>query len=56
METEKLSLKKEELNFVVSDIYNNPKAVKIEFYEIIIIDLIILLLIVFILNRKKIKL
>ena len=56
VETEKLSLKKEELNFVVSDIYNNPKAVKIEFYEIIIIDLIILLLIVFILNRKKIKL
>ena len=56
VETEKLSLKKEELNFVVSDIYNNPKAVKIEFYEIIIIDLIILLLIVFILNRRKIKL
>lgn len=56
VETEKLSLKKEELNFVVSDIYNNPKAVKMEFIEILMIDLLILMSIIVIFNRKKLKL
>lgn len=55
VETEKLSLKKEELNFVVSDKYNNPKAIKLGILEIIIIDIFLFIIIFIIFNRKKLN-
>ena len=34
---QKTFTKKEELNFVVSDIYNNPKAVKLNFTRLLLL-------------------
>lgn len=52
VESEKLLLEKEELNFVVSDRYDNPKPIKISIIEIIIIDLILIIFFIFILPKR----
>lgn len=53
IESEKLLLKKEELNFVVSDRYNNPKPIQLSIVEMIIIDFLALVFFLFILPRRK---
>lgn len=52
IENEKINLNKNELNFIISDKYNNPKPVKVSIFEILFLNIVLFLGYLF-LNKNK---
>ena len=52
IENEKINLNKNELNFIISDKYNNPKPVKVGIFEVLFLNIVLFLGYLF-LNKNK---
>lgn len=53
IENEKINLNKNELNFIISDKYNNPKPVKVGIFEILFLNIVLFLGYLFLNNNKR---